>query len=51
MFTGDVKERLLDVGDSQSIIEMKIYKININKASGIDGIQPLLLRKLSKHGI
>ena len=44
VFKGDAKERLLDVNVSQSIVEMKFNKLNVNKASGVDGIHPSLLR-------
>ena len=44
VFTGDTKERLLDVDVSQSIVEK-----NLNKARGVDGIHPSLPRELSKQ--
>ena len=34
---------------SQSIVEMKLNKLNVNKASGVDGIHPSLLRELSEQ--
>ena len=34
---------------SQSIVEMKLNKLNMNKASGVDGIHPSLLRELSEQ--
>ena len=40
VFTGDAKERLLDVDVLQSNVEMKLNKLNMNKASGVDGIHP-----------
>ena len=43
MFTGDAKDRLLDVNVSQSIGEMKLNKLNMNKSSGVDRIYPSLL--------
>ena len=49
VFKGDAKERLLDVDVSQSIVEMKLNKLNVNKASGFDGIHPSLLRELSEQ--
>ena len=49
VFKGDAKERLLDVDVSQSIVEMKLNKLNVNKASGVDGIHPSLLRELSEQ--
>ena len=49
MFTGDTKERLLDVDVSQSIVENKLNKLNKNKTPGIDGIHPSLLRELSEQ--
>ena len=49
MFTGDTKERLLDVDVSQSIVEKKLKNLNKNKAPGVDGIHPSLLRELSKQ--
>ena len=48
MFTEDANERLLDVDVSQSIVEMKLKKLNINKASGVDGIHPSFLKELAK---
>ena len=48
VFKGDAKERLLDVNVSQSNTEMKLNKLNVNKASGVDGIHPSLLRGLSE---
>ena len=47
VFTGDTKERLLDVDVSQSIVEKKLKKLN--NALGVDGIHPSLLRELSKQ--
>ena len=49
MFTGDTKVRLLDVNVSQSIVEKKLQKLNKNRAPGVDGIHPSLLRELSKQ--
>ena len=49
MFTGDAKERLLDIGVPQSIVEMKLNKLHMNKTSGVDGIHPSLLRELSEQ--
>ena len=49
VFKGDAKERLLDVDVSQSIVEMKLNKLNMNKASGVDGIYPNLLRELPEQ--
>ena len=34
---------------SQSIVEMKLNKLNVNKASGVDGIHPSLLREFSEQ--
>ena len=39
------QERLLDVDVLQSIVEMKLNKLNMNKASGVDGIHPPKLAK------
>ena len=49
VFTGDDKERLLDVDVSQSIVEMKLKKLNMNKASVVNGIHLSLLRELSEQ--
>ena len=49
VFKGDAKERLLDVDLSQSIVEKKLNRLNVNKASGVDGIHPSLLRELSEQ--
>ena len=49
VLTGDTKERLLDVDVSQSIVVNKFKKLNKNKAPGVDGIPPSLLRELSKQ--
>ena len=49
VFTGDTKERLLDVDVSQSIVEKKLKNLNKDKAPGVDGIHPSLLRELSKQ--
>ena len=48
MFTGDTNERLLGVDVWQSIDDKKLKKLNKNKAPGVDGIHPRLLRELSK---
>ena len=40
---------LLDVDVSQSIVEMKLKKVNKYKASGFDGLHPSLIRKLSEQ--
>ena len=40
---------LLDVDVSQSIVEMKLNKLNMNKASAVDGIHPSLLKELSEQ--
>ena len=34
---------------SQSIVEMKLNKLNMNNASGVDGIYPSLRRELSEQ--
>ena len=49
VFTGYAKERLLYVYVSQRIAEMKLNKLNMNKASGVDGIHPSLLRELTEQ--
>ena len=49
MFTGNTKERLLDVDVSQSNVENKLKNLNKNKAPGIDGLHPSLLREFSKQ--
>ena len=49
VFTGDNKERLLDVDMSQSMVEKKLKYLNKTKAPGVDGIHPSLLRELSKQ--
>ena len=49
VFNGDAKEMLLDVDVSQSIVEIKFNKLNMNNASGVDGIHTILLRELSEQ--
>ena len=41
--------RMLNVEVSQRIVEMKLKKLNINKASAVDGIHQSLLGELSEQ--
>ena len=49
VFKGDTKARLVDVDVLQNILEKKLKKLSKNKAPGVDGIHPSLLRELSKQ--